>query len=55
MINEDPKCIPEKFVYDDCFPVARGHKMPKEINDEILRQMNEEHADKKPHEKNLRI
>lgn len=50
---EDPKGIPRSLVYDEGFPVARGHKTPKEINDEILMRINKEHGDKKRREKNL--
>lgn len=45
-MNEDPKSIPESFIYDDGFRIAKGCKTPKVINDEILWRMAKKEADK---------
>lgn len=52
-LNEDPKSIPRSFIHDDGFPIAKGRKTPKEINDEILKRMGKQEAEKKRREKNL--
>lgn len=51
-MNADPKFIPRNFIFDDGFLVAKGHMMPKEINDEIMRRLDKEHEDYKRSEKN---